>query len=85
LLERFDSEGIRKSSTKTCTVSITEREGIIIDDVEIMIKALKRDNYMHVIALQVAAAKEYREKKGKEIPGTHTKVVTRFLTLSGIK
>lgn len=84
-LPLMDAQGVRKTSTKTATISLVEREGVIIDDVTTMLRALKRDGYEHCITLKVASAKEYAEKRGKDIPGTHTEVVTRFIQLSGIK
>ena len=49
-----------------------------------MVKALKREGWLHILGVQVEAAKEYMEKKGKPIPGTHVAVTSRFIKLSGI-
>jgi hypothetical protein len=81
----MDEQGLKKTSTKTATISITELERVVIDDVELMLKALKREGWLHMITLNVAQAKEYSEKKGKEIPGTHVATASRFIKLSGIK
>lgn len=85
LLPMFLKEGLKKTSTKTETVSMTEIERVQIDDVEAMIKALKKEGWLHVIDLKVAQSKEYAQLKGKEIPGTHTEVVSRSLRVSAIK
>ena len=84
-IEMMDSQGVKKTSTKFATISITELERVVIDDVTLMLKALKRDGWEHVLTLNVAAAKEYMEKKGKVIPGTHVGISSRFIKLSGIK
>lgn len=81
----MDEQGVKKTSTKTATISITELERVVVDDVDLMLKALKREGWQHILTLQVAAAKEYMEKKGKAIPGTHVATASRFIKLSGIK
>ena len=81
----MDDQGVKKTSTKTATISITELERVVIDDIALMLKALKRDGWEHILTLNVAAAKEYMEKKGKAIPGTHVATASRFIKLSGIK
>lgn len=81
----LDGQGLKKTSTKTATISITELERVVIDDPEAMVKALKREGWLHILGVQVEASKEYMEKKGKPIPGTHVAVTSRFIRLSGIK
>ena len=84
-LPLMDAQGVRKSSTKHATISITELEGVVIDDVALMLKTLKREGWEHLITLKVAAVKEYMEKKGKPVPGTRMAITSRFIKLSGIK
>lgn len=85
LLPLMLKEGLKKQSTKTETISLTETERVKIDDVETMLKALKREGWLHIIDLKVAASKEFAQMKGKEIPGTHTEVVSRSIRVSAIK
>ena len=85
ILPLLDAEGIRKTSTKTETVSITEIEGIVIDDLPTMLKAVKKEGFEHIITVKTAQAKEYAQLKGKQIPGTHTEVVSRHLRISAMK
>lgn len=85
LLPMMLAQGLKKTSTKTETVSITEIDDVIVDDVTKMLAALKRDGFMHVIKLNKAQAKEYAQLKGKEIPGTHTEVVSRHIRVSAMK
>ena len=83
-IKMMDAQGVLKTSTKKATISITELERVVIDDIALMLKALKREGWEHIITLNVPAAQEYMEKKGKAIPGTHVAVTTRFIKLSGI-
>lgn len=79
IITLMDSEGAIKSGTEHATVSISEIERVVVKDTEAMLKALKRDGFLHILDLKVVAAKEYKELKGKEIPGTETQVVRRQL------
>mgnify|MGYP003554475765 FL=1 len=79
IIDLMDSDGAVKAGTERATVSISEIERVVVQDTEAMLKALKRDGFLHILDLKVAAAKEYKELKGKEIPGTETQVVRRQL------
>ena len=85
LLPLLLSEGLRKTTTKTETVSITEIEEVVIDDLKKCLSALQREGFEHCITLKSKFAKEFAELKGKEIPGTHREVATRFIRISAIK
>ena len=79
IIDLMDSDGAVKAGTERATVSISEIERVVVQDTEAMLKALKRDGFLHILDLKVTAAKEYKELKGKEIPGTETQVVRRQL------
>jgi hypothetical protein len=85
LLPMLMKEGLKKTTTKTETVSITEVEEVVIDDMKKCLAALNKDGYSHCITLKSKYAKEYADMKGKEIPGTHREVATRFIRVSAIK
>lgn len=71
--------------TTHATVSISEIERVIADDIETAFKAAKKQGWLHIFDFKVAAVKEYKEKMGKELPGTHTEVVRRQLNHTSVK
>lgn len=85
IMDTLDEMGETKGRTTHATVSISEIERAVIDDMEAVVKALKRDGWMHILDLKVAAYKEYVEKKGKDVPGAHTEVVRRQLNHTSVK
>lgn len=85
IMELLDEMGETKGRTTHATVSISEIERAVIDDMDTVVKALKKDGWMHILDLKVAAYKEYVEKKGKDVPGAHTEVVRRQLNHTSVK
>ena len=81
----LDELGTDKGRTTHATVSISEIERVVIDDVDKAFKVLKKEGWLHIIDFKVAAAKEYVEKKGMDIAGTHTEVVRRQLNHASVK
>ena len=81
----MDSQGVSKTSTKIATISITELERTIVDDIELAFKAAKREGWLHLFDVNHTKHREFMEKKGKPLAGTHTGITTRFIKLSGIK
>lgn len=81
----MDDQGVKKTSTKTATISITELERTIVEDVELAYKAAKREGWLHLFEVNHTKHKEFMEKKGKPLAGTRVGISTRFIKLSGIK
>ena len=80
----MDEQGVKKTSTKTATISITELERTVVDDIELAFKTAKREGWLHLFEVNHTKHKEFMEKKGKPLAGTHTGIATRFIKLSGI-
>jgi hypothetical protein len=81
----LDDLKLDKGRTTHATVSISEIERVVPDDINVAVKALLKDGYGHCIDFKVAAIKEYIEKKGKDVPGTHVEVVRRQLNHTSVK
>ena len=85
IMTTLDDMHETKGRTTHATVSISEIERIAIDDIDMAYKALKKSGYLHCIDLKVVASREYLEKTGKDIPGTHREVVRRQLNHTSVK
>ena len=85
IMALLDQEGVTKSGTAKATVSVSEIERVVIKDAPTMVKALAKQDWLHILDLKVVAAKEYLERTGKEIPGTVTEVVRRQLNHTSLK
>ena len=85
IMSMLDELGEDKARTTHATVSISEIERVVPDDIEVAFKAAKKQGWLHVFDFKVAAVKEYKEKTGKELPGTHTEVVRRQLNHTSVK
>lgn len=85
LLPKLMEQGLKKTSTKTESVTIQEIEAVKVDDMDKFLRAVKREHLEHILSVKTTEAKEYRILKGKEIPGTHTEVTSRFIRISAMK
>lgn len=85
IMETMDELGETKARTTHATVSISEIERVVCDDMGKAVASLKKDGWLHILEFKVVQAREYMEKKGKPIPGTHLEVVRRQLNHTSVK
>ncbi len=85
IIRLLDEAHTLKSGTKKATVSISEITRPVFDDADKAVKFLKREGWLHILDFKVTAWRELIEKKGADVPGTHSEVVRRQLNHSSLK
>ena len=87
IMEQLESTGQSKAGSDLATVSISEVTVPAIDDIGELLKYLIRTKSLHVFLAQPLSTPSWRElveRKGTDLPGTHT-FVKRDLNHSSIK
>lgn len=75
IIDKLAKEGVEKNGTARATVSISRVTVPVIDDTETLVKYLVRTKNLHVFLGQPMSTPSWRElveRKGGDLPGTHT-------------
>jgi hypothetical protein len=87
IIEKLDAEKSTKGACATASVSISEVEVPVIEDIKLLVAHIKRHNLWHLFLAQPLTTPSWREAKalkGADLPGTAT-FIKRDLNHASIK